>query len=352
MQDIRSGSSANSQYRLLETLIGLCTAILIFVALYFARSIFVPVTFSLFIIAIVWPLQGSLQAKIPRFFALAITIALTVALMSVLGSLIIWSFGIVGHWLFASAARFQTLYTQTTHWLEGHGIFVTDAIMEYFDVNWLIRAFKTFTGQIHGLLSFAVVTLMFLLLGLLEVDTARRKLEGLGNKELGQGLVQATKTIAAKFRKFIMVRTFMCVMTGIVIWGFASIAGLEFASAWGIIAFTLNYIPFIGPFIATVLLTLFAIAHSESWELALIAFLFLNFIQFMTGYLEPRIAGATLSVSPFVDLFAVFFWMLLWGIPGAFIGVPIIVAVLTICGQFTSTRWIADLLSGQEKARA
>jgi AI-2 transport protein TqsA len=42
----------------------------------------------------------------------------------------------------------------------------------------------------------------------------------------------------------------------------------------------------------------------------------LNVIQFVTGsYIEPRIAGAALSISPFMVLFAVFFWSFLWGIP-------------------------------------
>ena len=60
------------------------------------------------------------------------------------------------------------------------------------------------------------------------------------------------------------------------------------------------------------------------------------------------IAGAALSLSPFLVLFAVFFWAFLWGIPGAFIGVPIVIACLTLCEQRESTRWIAMLLSGRE----
>jgi AI-2 transport protein TqsA len=42
--------------------------------------------------------------------------------------------------------------------------------------------------------------------------------------------------------------------------------------------------------------------------------------------------------------------MFLWSIPGAFIGVPILVATLTICEQYPSTRWVAELLSGQDDA--
>jgi predicted PurR-regulated permease PerM len=44
-------------------------------------------------------------------------------------------------------------------------------------------------------------------------------------------------------------------------------------------------------------------------------------------------------------LFAVFFWGVLWGIAGAFIGVPILIAVATICARHPSTRPIAVLLS-------
>jgi predicted PurR-regulated permease PerM len=65
--------------------------------------------------------------------------------------------------------------------------------------------------------------------------------------------------------------------------------------------------------------------------LAAIVFVGLNVIQFLIGsYLEPRIAGAALSLSPFLVLFAVFFWAFLWGLPGAFIGVPIVIACLTL----------------------
>ena len=45
------------------------------------------------------------------------------------------------------------------------------------------------------------------------------------------------------------------------------------------------------------------------------------------NYLEPLVAGAALSLSPFAVVFAVFFWGFLWGIPGAFIGVPILITI-------------------------
>jgi predicted PurR-regulated permease PerM len=46
----------------------------------------------------------------------------------------------------------------------------------------------------------------------------------------------------------------------------------------------------------------------------------------------------------------VFFWTFLWGIPGALIGVPIVIAAVTLCAQHPSSRWIADMLGGEGAA--
>jgi AI-2 transport protein TqsA len=332
------------------TMLALCTAVLVFTGLYFARSILAPVAFSLFVIAIVWPLQRTLETRIPRLLALVATLVVTLLVVTVLGYLIVWAFGTIGRWLIENALRLQTLYMQWTDWLEEHGILVTSLLVENFNAGWLIRAVQEIGGRLHGLLTFVVITFVFTALGLLEVDIAAKNIESLGNKEAARTILQASTQIADKFQRYMLVRSAMSVLTGLVVWAFALLAGLELATAWGLIAFVLNYIPFIGPLIATVFPTLFALVQFGSWQLAAIVFVGLNVIQFLIGsYLEPRIAGAALSVSPFLVLFAVFFWAFLWGLPGAFIGVPIVIACLTLCEQRESTRWIAALLSGRER---
>ena len=71
-----------------------------------------------------------------------------------------------------------------------------------------------------------------------------------------------------------------------------------------------------------------AMTQFESWQAVLGAFICLNIIQFVVGsYVEPRVSGSVLSISPFVVLFAIFFWTFLWGLFGTFIGVPITLAL-------------------------
>ena len=222
-----------------------------------------------------------------------------------------------------------------------------------YNPGWIIGAIREVGGRSYGLVSFIVIAFAFIVLGLLEVDIARRNVEHLNSQSLRRSLLQGAEKIADKFQKYMVVRTTMSLLTGVVVWSFALVAGIELATAWGVIAFVLNYIPFIGPFIATVFPTLFVLVQTGSWQVCFAVFVCLNIIQFVIGsYLEPRIAGAALSMSPFVVLLAVFFWSFLWGIAGAFIGLPIMIAILTICEQHKSTEAIALLLSAGERKSA
>jgi predicted PurR-regulated permease PerM len=333
--------------------IGLCAAILVVGALYFSGTIFAPLAFALLIIAIIWPVQKRLQTRLPKLVALAVSMLATVVILAVFGSLIAWGFGRVARYIVNDAARFQLLYGHLAEWLEGHGIVLAGLWAEHFNVGWLIRLFQLATIRLNGVLTFSLVVLIYVILGLLEVDTVASKLGAAETGELGRVLLNGAAETAAKLRRYMLVRSLMSVMTGILVWGFAAVVGLPLAAEWGVIAFALNYIPFIGPFVATVFPTLFAIAQFESWQMAVTVFACLNLIQFLVGsYLEPRIAGNALSISPFLVLFAVFFWTFVWGIAGAFIGVPIVIAVLTLCEQHPASRWISNLLGGPGSERA
>src|SRR4029078_448237 len=93
-----------------------------------------------------------------------------------------------------------------------------------------------------------------------ELGALRQKLAPLGDRGFRE-LSQAGAEIAAKFRKYMVVRTFLSALTGVAVWAVALVAVLEFALPRVIIAFALNYIPFIGPFVATILPGLFAMAQ-------------------------------------------------------------------------------------------
>jgi AI-2 transport protein TqsA len=329
----------------LKIAVGLAAAVLIAAALAQASTVFEPLALALFIIALVWPLQHWLQVRMPKLLALLATIVVTVAVCLVFASLIAWGFGRVGRSLLTNVARYQALYDNVVTWLDGHGVSVAGLWAEHFNVGWLLRTSQLLTGRINTTLTFWLITLLYVVLGLLEVDDMRLKVEAIRNREAARVLLRGSAASAAKFRKYMLVRTQMSAITGLLVGAFAWIAGLQFPVEWGVIAFALNYIPFIGPFLATVFPTLLAMMQFQSWQAVLGVFICLNLIQFVIGsYVEPRVSGSVFAISPLVVLFATFLWTYLWGLFGTFIGVPIALAILTFCDQHPSSRWLADLL--------
>ncbi len=336
----------------LKIAVGIVATVLLAAAVTQASSVFAPLALAIFIIAIVWPLQHRLQARMPKLLALAITIAVTVAVCVAFASLAVWGFSRVGRSLVADAARYQALYDTVVTWLDGHGVSVAGLWAEHFNVAWLLRATQHVAGRVNTTLSFWLIALVYVILGLLEVDDIRRKIEAFDNREAAHVLLDGSSAVAEKFRKYMVVRTQMSAITGLLVGVFAGITGLPFAVEWGVIAFALNYIPFIGPFIATLFPTLLAMTQFDSWQAVLGVFVCLNIIQFVVGsYVEPRVSGDILSISPLVVLFTIFFWTFLWGLFGTFIGVPIALAILGFCGQHPSSRWLADLLGGPKQAK-
>ncbi|MFY9835034.1 MAG: AI-2E family transporter [Xanthobacteraceae bacterium] len=333
--------------------VAIMAAVAVAFALYEAASVFAPLAVALFAIGVVWPLQQRLQLRMPRLIALAITLIVTIAVCLAFASLAAWGFGRVGHSLVADASRYQALYENVVKWLDDRGISIMGVWAEHFNVGWVLRAAQRVAGRINVTLRFWLIALVYLILGLLEVGEIRRKIEAFNNPEVSRVLVNGSAATAIKFRKYLLVRTLMSALTGLLVGVFALATGLQFAAEWGVIAFVLNYIPFIGPFIATLFPTLLAMTHFDSWQAVLGAFIGLNIIQFIVGsYIEPRVSGGVLSMSPFVLLFAIFFWTFLWGLIGTFIGVPIMLAILTFCSQHPSSRWVADLLGGGQSSAA
>src|ERR1700727_1734902 len=136
--------------------VGIIAAVMVGLAARQANDVFASLALALFIIALVWPLQSWLQARMPALLALAITMTVTVAVCIAFASLVAWGFGRVGVSLLADTGRYQALYERAIDWLEDRGISVAGLWSEHFNVGWLVPCGGQITGRTNTPLSFSV----------------------------------------------------------------------------------------------------------------------------------------------------------------------------------------------------
>jgi AI-2 transport protein TqsA len=187
--------------RATKVMLAICTAILVAAALYLTKPILAPFFFALFMVAIVWPLQRTLEKKLPQFVALLLTLLIAVATVVAVASMVTWALSVEREWLAGHAGRFQTLYLEWAGWLEEHDVFVVGPLADRFDVMWFLRLFQTLAGHVNTLVGFGILVFVFMMLALIEAGDFRERLVLAGKQGRGPNFAQIGEEIAAKFRK-------------------------------------------------------------------------------------------------------------------------------------------------------
>ncbi|WP_363350220.1 AI-2E family transporter [Methylocystis echinoides] len=311
-----------------------------------AEAVIEPAVFGLFVVILAWPLQNMLQKRLGKAAALSLTVVCASAIVLALVSIVMWSAGEVAHWLRQNLDLIQDSLFSVSAWLERHDISLFALLAEQFSGPALIPRLQAFALRANSILAFSLIVIVYVILGLAEADYFLARISALRNRETSVKLLACGANIQKKFRSYIYVRTVASVATGLATWALARYVGLELALAWGVLAFALNYLPYLGSFITVVSLPIFALVQFGTIGAPLMVLLGLMAINFIIGsLLEPAFSGAALSISPPVVLFAIILWTFLWGPVGAFLGIPLAIAILSAFEQFEPSRWIAALLS-------
>jgi predicted PurR-regulated permease PerM len=109
----------------------------------------------------------------------------------------------------------------------------------------------------------------------------------------------------------------------------AFFAGLPNPIAWGILAFILNFVPYLGAIIMeVVLLAVGLITFPDLGHALLAPALYLGFTTIEGHFITPSIMGKRLLLNPLTVFLALVFWTWMWGPVGAFLAVPIVIVTL------------------------
>jgi len=165
---------------------------------------------------------------------------------------------------------------------------------------------------------------------------------------------RALVSISHGIQRYLGVKTVTSLSTGVLCYSVLLYLKLPYAELFGFMTYLLNYIPTFGSLAAAILPITTALADREGLTDPLIVAGTYIVVNVMLGsFLEPRLLGRELNLSPLVILVSVVVWAALWGVPGTFLAVPLTATVQIVLANFESTRGIAILLSnGPPKERA
>jgi predicted PurR-regulated permease PerM len=140
-------------------------------------------------------------------------------------------------------------------------------------------------------------------------------------RHAGHFLADIEDKIAGYFGIVTIINLGMGAITALIAWTF----GLPFALFWGLLAFVLNYVAFIGPFIVTGLLVGAGLVDNVPLLVALTPALAYFLVHLIEGNLVTPVAiGRRLTVNPFLVFLSFVFWLWLWGPLGAILATPIL----------------------------
>jgi predicted PurR-regulated permease PerM len=161
---------------------------------------------------------------------------------------------------------------------------------------------------------------------------------------------QLTTDINARIGSYLGLKTMLSLLLGVLSWAAMAAAGLEFAVFWAVLIGLLNFIPYIGTVLGVAFPVLMAIVQFDSAGQIFAVLLPLAIAQFVIGnIIDPMAMGNSLNLSPLAILVSLAVWTGLWGIPGAFLAVPITAILTIILSEFPGARPIAVLLSRNGK---
>ena len=327
-----------------KRLLGVLVTLAAVATLRSGREVFLPLVLSLFAITAAWPVVRAVERRAPRAIALVCGIVAVLVVCALIGGAFVWTAATLLEAAPQLDQRVEELCRAASTFGAGRGIVPRSTECSRRIAEWFAGPLRTLATSAYSTLLMLLLALGYLMLGLLEVRDFETKITfRLGSQNAGS-ILDTIRTIATKVRVHLVALTVSSAVSGVVTGLFALAVGLELAATWGIVTFLLNYIPTVGPTVAMVPPSLYALLQFESVGRAIVVLGGVGTIQFIMGNIvDPKIEGRALSLSPIVVLFFVVLWGWIWGALGAVLAVPIALAVVITCDHFASTRWIAAL---------
>lgn len=344
IEAVKNAASDIDVYRKINTAcLIVIAAVSITLALIYTKTILIPLVISIFVYTMMAPIIRLLRFRMrfPKWLAI-LTSAVLVIVPLVL--VIIFIINSITNFVQVSST-YQAKLVESFNWvanfIKSYSLPIPDEALSLQTLTSLVTG-QQFTNFLRGfggvtlqVLSYS--TLVFIFVFFLLIGSSSTKNQNTVIKE-----------VQNKISAYLYIHITMSIITGICVGIVYFSVGLELAMMFAILTVILNFIPNVGSVAAVALPLPIAIIQfgfgPQFWVVLIIP----SICQFVIGsIIEPKLLGTGLDLHPVTIVGSLIFWALVWGIPGAFLAVPITSAIRLILSKLEPTRPFAEILAGR-----
>lgn len=200
-------------------------------------------------------------------------------------------------------------------------------------------------GEISSFVSLALTVFVFLVFIILEAETLPKRLAAAYPSDTEENLKVILSDIGEGVFRYVILKTAVSLGAGVVTAVILIAMGIPGWLLWSMLTFLLSYVPYIGSLVALIPPAILGFLLLEPTSAIFLVVLLIAKEQIWGQFIENKLFGSSLDISPIVLLLVTAFWFWLWGIMGMILAVPMAVIAKIILSNIPETRPISILLS-------
>lgn len=162
--------------------------------------------------------------------------------------------------------------------------------------------------------------------------------------------VQIARETEASISTYLLTAALINVLEGAVVAAAMWMLGMPNPVLWGALVVFLEFIPYLGAAAMTAILTIAAVTTFDALGRALlvpVTFLAINLLQ--ANVVSPVLMSKRLTLNPVAIFVGLAFWWWIWGVPGAFIAVPLLATFKIFCDHIEALAPVGEFLGKRDE---
>ena len=334
-----------------STIIVMAAVVVVIYGMQMMSVLLVPFLLAAFLALItVRPMLWLQQHRVPSILAALMIVTMIMLLLAIVGM-------ILGTSIADFTAALPTYQARLDVIIDGVFDFMVtnlnvdesiESIGDMIDPGWAMGLVAGILNSLRDVLTNTFLIIFTMIFILLEASTAKTKFSAaFGASETS---LARPRIFLQNLGRYLGIKTLISIATGICAGTLTWALHLDFPLLWAMHAFLLNYVPTIGSIIAAVPAVLLALVQIGPGAAGATAMGFIGINIVFGNFLEPRLMGYGVGISPLVVFVGLVAWGFIFGPVGMLLSVPLTMTLKMALERDERTRWVAILLGSERDA--